>query len=318
MNRERMATKDPARGAPTAWLDLNKLRIFAAVAEHEHFSRAAEALAISQPAVSAQVRALEQHYGTALFERAGRGVRLTESGRLVQGYARRILALAVELDEAVSDLQGLRTGQLRVGASTTIGDYLLPPVLGAFRAQYPGIGIALEIANTARIVDRLRHGELHLGLLGEPVAGGDLDAEPYHDDTLVLIVPPAHRWAGRQVALGELSSAVLITRERGSATRAVTEEALAGVGIRLDAGMELGGTEAVKGAVAAGLGVAFVSACAVQQELTSGRLAQATTPGLEIRRQFQLARQRGRQLTSAEKAFLALLHRPPQDTLATE
>ncbi|MGN6672392.1 MAG: LysR family transcriptional regulator, partial [Thermomicrobiales bacterium] len=123
--------------ARAEWLDLHKLRVFAAVAEHEHYSRAADALRISQPALSVHVRDLERYFGVALFERAGRNVRLTDAGRLVQDYARRILALTVEMDEAVEDLRGLRAGQLRLGASTTIGEYLLPDALAAFRRQYP-------------------------------------------------------------------------------------------------------------------------------------------------------------------------------------
>lgn len=293
--------------ARAEWLDLHKLRVFAAVAEHEHYSRAADALGISQPALTVHVRDLERHLGVALFERAGRNVRLTDAGRLAQGYARRILALAVELDEAVDDLRGLRAGQLRIGASTTVGEYLLPATLGAFRRRYPGVGVAVEIANTARIADRLRHGELHLGLVGEPLADPDLELTPYRDDELVLIVPPGHPWAGRTVAAGELAAAPLVAREAGSATRAVAEAALAAAGVRPPIALELGGTEAVKGAVAAGLGVAFVSACAVGRELAAGQLASATLEGAVIRRQFQLVRRRGRRLTAAEAAFVPLL-----------
>ncbi len=291
------------------WLDLNKLRAFAAVAEHEHFSRAAAVLTISQPALSAQVRDLERYYGTPLFERAGRGVRLTEAGRLVQSYARRVLALTGELDDTMADLRGLRSGLLRVGASTTIGDYLLPAVLGAFRRHYPGVGIVVEIANTRQIADRVRHGELHLGLIGEPLDDADLDVEPYRDDTLVLVVPPGHALAGTMVAARVLSASaeVLIARERGSATRDVTVQALAKAGVPMEIGMELGSTEAAKGAVAAGLGIAFVSACAVDHEVSAGRLAQARVDGLDMRRQFQIARQRGRRLTQAERAFISLL-----------
>ncbi len=289
------------------WLDLNKLRAFAAVAEHEHFSRAAAALTISQPALSAQVRDLERYYGTPLFERAGRGVRLTDAGRLVQSYARRVLALTGELDDTMADLRGLRGGRLRVGASTTIGDYLLPAVLGAFRRHYPGVGVAVEIANTRQIADRVRHGELHLGLIGEPLDDADLDVEPYRDDALVLVVPPGHALAGATVAARELSAEVLIARERGSATRDVTAQALATAGVRMEIGMELGSTEAVKGAVAAGLGIAFISACAVDHEVSAGRLAHTRVDGLDIRRQFQIARLRGRRLTRAEHAFMSLL-----------
>ncbi|MGN6565073.1 MAG: LysR family transcriptional regulator [Thermomicrobiales bacterium] len=293
--------------ARAEWLDLHKLRVFAAVAEHEHYSRAADALRISQPALSVHVRDLERYFGVALFERAGRNVRLTDAGRLVQDYARRILALTVEMDEAVEDLRGLRAGQLRLGASTTIGEYLLPDALAAFRRQYPGVEVAVEIANTARIADRLRHGELHLGVIGEPLANPDLELTPYRDDELVLIVPPNHPWATQTITIADLGTAQFVVREAGSATREVAEAALNAAGVRRTEALELGGTEAVKGAVAAGLGVAFVSACAVERELAAGWLARVSITGLVIQRQFQLVRRRGHRLTAAETAFVQLL-----------
>ncbi len=294
----------PAR---VAWLDFHKLRLFAAVAEHEHYSRAADALGISQPALTVHVRDLERHFGVSLFERVGRNVRLTDAGKLVRDYARRIVALAEELDEAVGDLRGVRAGTLHLGASTTIGEYLLPGVLGVFRAQHPGIDVTVEIANTRWIADRVRRGTVHLGLLGEPVEESELVSEPYGDDEIVLIAPPGHAWASRQVALRELSDAAYIVREQGSATRDVAAATLAARGIRLPVALELGGTEAVKGAVAAGLGVAFVSACAVGLEVETGRLVRVTVAGLDIRRRFQIVRRRGRRLTAAESAFIPLL-----------
>ena len=289
--------------------DLNKLRAFAIVAKHESYSRAAEELLISQPALSVHVRDLERHYGVAFFERAGRGVRLTEAGEVVRGYARRVLALAEESEEAVGELRGLRAGLLRLGASTTVGEYLLPAALGAFRRAYPRVRVSVEIANTERVADRLLHGELHLGLIGEPLRDPELEVEPYLEDRIILILPPNHRWAGTTITVEDLSGEALITREPGSATRDVTEQALAAAGARMEVEMELGGTEAVKGAVAAGLGVAFVSASTVRQELASIRLSNALVRGLDIRRQFQLARRRGRRLSAAEKAFVLLLRR---------
>jgi len=169
------------------------------------------------------------------------------------------------------------------------------------------VGIVVEIANTRQIADRIRHGELHLGLIGEPLDDADLDVEPYRDDALVLVVPPGHALAGATVAARVLSAEVLIARQRGSATRDVTAQALARAGVRMEIGMEVGSTEAVKGAVAAGLGIAFVSACAVDHDVSAGRLAHARVSGLDIRRQFQIARQRGRRLTRAERAFMSLL-----------
>lgn len=297
--------------ARAAWLDLHKLRLFATVAEHEHYSRAAAALGISQPALTVHVRDLERHFGLPLFERVGRNVRLTAAGRVVQGYARRILVLARELDEEVADLRGVRAGALQLGASTTVGEYLLPGLLGAFRERYPGVTVTVAIANTGQIAERVRRGELHLGLVGEPLADDDLVSEPYRDDEIILIVPPTHRWVGQTIAPQALADTPLIVRERGSATRDVTLAALAARGVRPPIALELGGTEAVKGAVAAGLGVAFVSSCAVTLELGVGWLARARIAGLAIRRQFQVARRRGRRLSAAETAFLALLRAAP-------
>jgi DNA-binding transcriptional LysR family regulator len=292
------------------WLDLHKLRLFMVVAEHEHYSRASVALGISQPALTVHVRDLERHFGVPLFERAGRNVRLTEAGRLVLDYARRLFALADELDETVGDLRAGRTGTLRLGASTTIGDYLLPGVLGTFRARHPGIAITVEIANTGQIADRVREGTLHLGLVGEAPQGSDLVATPYLDDDIVLVVSPRHAWAGRTILALDLVDAPLVVRERGSATREAAAAALASRGIRLPVALELGGTESVKGAVGAGLGVAFVSACATITELATGRLAQVSIADLTIRRQFHLVQRRDRRLTAAETAFLAILALP--------
>lgn len=294
-----------------AWLDLHKLRLFATVAEYEHYSRAAAALGIRQPALTVHVRDLERHFGMPLFERVGRNVRLTAAGRVVQGYARRILVLVRELDEEVADLRGVRAGTLQLGASTTIGDYLLPDLLGTFRERYPGVTVTVAIANTSQIAERVRRGELHLGLVGEPLTDDDLVSEPYRNDEIVLIVPPKHRWVGQTIAPRALADMPLIMRERGSATRDVTLAALAAQGVQPPIALELGGTEAVKGAVAAGLGVAFVSSCAVTLELGVGWLARVQIEGLVIRRQFQVARRRGRRLSAAETAFLALLRAAP-------
>lgn len=293
--------------ARAQWLDLHKLRVFAAVAEHEHYSRAAAALGISQPALSVHVRDLERYWGVTLFEREGRNVRLTDTGRLVQNYARRILALAVELDQEIDDLRGLHSGQLSLGASTTIGAYLLPATLGIFQKRYPGIGVAVDIANTARIVDRIFHGELHLGLIGEPLHIPGLIFESYREDELVLIVSQSHPWANQIITIEKLAAMPLVMRETGSATHAVAETALAAAGVRPSIALELGSTEAVKGAIVAGLGASFISTCAVERELTTNIFSRVTVAGLTIKRQFQVVRRRDRTLTAAELAFLALL-----------
>lgn len=237
----------------------------------------------------------------------GRNIQLTDAGRLVRDYAQRIVAIAGELDEAIGDQRGLRAGTLHLGASTTIGEYMLPEVLGAFRRRYPGTCVTVEIANTGQIAERVRRGALHLGLIGEPLRDVDLVSGAYRDDEIVLIVPPGHVWAGRTIPVRDRAGLPLVMREQGSATREVADAALAAQGIRSAIALELGGPEAVKGAVAAGLGVAFVSACAVALEVMNGRLLRVIMAGLEIRRQFQIVRRRGRRLSAAEMAFLPLL-----------
>ena len=294
------------RTSRVEWLDLHKVRVFAAVAEQQHYSKAAEILHISQPALSVHVRDLERHLGVLLFERLGRGVRLTDAGQMVHGYAKRLLALTRELEEAVDDVKGVRAGKLRVGASTTPGAYLLPALLSSFRQRYPAVAITVEIANTATIGKRIQEGELHVGLLGEPLVDPELELEPFVEDELLLVVSPDHRWAGRQIGLKELKEEALIVREEGSATDDVTRQALAKAGLDIAPSLVLGNTEAVKGAVAGGLGVAFVSACAVVHEISSGRLAQCRVRGFAIKRRFQVAHQRGRRLSAAEQAFLEL------------
>jgi DNA-binding transcriptional LysR family regulator len=287
-------------------LDLRKLRVFNAVAEYEHFSRAAAALHISQPAVSVQIRELERHLGFALFERVGRGVRLTENGQLVRAFARRLLALSDELEEAIEETRALEGSQLCIGASTTPGAYLLPRVLSIYREQHPGVRITVEIANTAATAERLREGSLRLGLLGTAVQDPKLQNEPWVRDQLQLILTPGHPWAGACISGDKLAREPLIRREKGSATDEVATGALAAAGVSIRRGLVLGGNEAVKQAVANGLGIAFVSGQAIVGEMSDGRLAQCTVHGLSIFRTFQISRRRGARLNAAERAFLAV------------
>lgn len=304
--RRRLLGVMPSPLSRAEGLDLHKLRVFAVVAEYQNFSRAAEVLHISQPAVSVHVKDLERYLGVPLFERVGRGAQLTEAGQLVDSYARRLLAVACELEEAVEEYKGLGTGQLRIGASTTPGAYLLPVILSSFRQRYPGICITVEIANTSIIAERIRHGRLHLGLLGEPVRNPELQLESWIEDELLLVLPAGHRWSGREIDLQELSHEALIRREEGSATDEVIQRLLAAEGISPGSSLVLGDTEAVKRAVASGLGIAFVSARTIADEVAEGRLAQCRAGGLAIKRTFQLARRRGGRLSAAEEAFITV------------
>jgi DNA-binding transcriptional LysR family regulator len=289
------------------WPDLHKLRVFAVTAQHEHFSRAAESLHISQPAVSVHVKDLERYFGVALFERLGAGVRLTETGQLVYGYAKRVLELVVELEGAVNDANDAGNGHLRIGSSTTPGTYLLPMILGRFRSRYPAVTIAVEIANTAAIAERLRHGDLHFGLLGRSIRDRELHLEPWIEDELRLILPVGHAWSNLCIDAQELLSQPLIAREEGSASDDVLRDALESAGVSSRPTLVLSSTEAVKNAVANNLCVAFVSSSAVERELAVGRLAQAQVAGLTIRRTFQLAHRTSRRLTAVDEAFVEVV-----------
>jgi len=291
-------------------MTLRQLEVFLAVARERSFNGAARAIHLSQPTLSEHVRQLEDEVGARLFDRRGRAVTLTEAGRVFEPYALRAVAATSDGRRAIAELNGLTRGCLLIGASTTPGIYVLPRVVGAFRARYPGIELRLDIANSAAIEARVQANELDLGVVGgHGLAPGEECLAAGLVDELVLIVPAGHPWArGRAVARQRLIEHPLIVREPGSATRRVTERALEGAGVAFRRGMELGHTEAIKQAVIAGLGVAFVSIHAVRGELgTTGRLRALRLRGLPIQRHFHVIHNEARTLTASARAFLRML-----------
>lgn len=301
----------------------HQLELFYAVARQGSVTRAAEALHISQPAVSAQLAELERALGVPLLERlaGGRGVRLTEAGLLVYEHAAHIFALAEDLERGIADLKGLRSGQLIVGASTTLGEYLLPPALGRFKARYPDIMVDLKISNTSRITELVRRGELDLGFVGEVADIPELAVEPFTEDTLVVIAAPHHPLLKQPrgaapippmpiVTLEDLQQHGFIAREAGSATRNVAERYLRQHGVEPRVLMELGSNEAVKHAVAAGLGVAILSRFAIQVELRAGTLCEVPVAGWDCRRPLSIIYRHDKKLTACELAFLETVRAP--------
>lgn len=291
-------------------MTLRQFEVFLAVARARSFRRAADALHLSQPALSQHVRELEGELGTRLFDRLGRTVTLTEAGRLLEEHALRLFATLAGAREAIGELLGLKRGSLLIGGSTTPGIYVLPALIAKFQTRYPGIRVALRIANSRIIEERVRANELDLGVVGGHVLGpGERCLTAGLVDELVLIVPPTHPWARRgSVPPGRLGDERLLMREEGSATRQVTERALDQVGVRFRVAMELDHTEAIKQAAMAGLGVAFVSVHAVEGELASGRLRALRLRGLPIRRHFHVIHHEARALSPAARAFVELLH----------
>ncbi len=290
-------------------MTLRQLEIFLAVARAGSFRRAAERLALSQPALSQQIKELERRLDSPLFDRLGRSISLTQAGRLLEEHARRIFAMLQGVQDAMRELRGLDRGSLLLGGSTTPGIYLLPWLLGRFKARHGGIEVSLRIGNTREIEERVRASEVDLGIIGGHLAAfKETCVEASLVDRIVLIVPPRHRWAGRRaIAPARLSEECLLVREEGSATRRVTEAALERAGAAPRSRLELGHTEAIKQGVLAGLGVAFVSEYAVRSEVAGGRLRSLAVRGFPIQRHFHVIRHEARSLTPAARAFLEFL-----------
>ena len=246
-------------------LTLHRLELFLSVLDTGGVGRAAQARRVSQPAVSEHLRGLEAFFGVQLFERAGRGVRPTAAARLIEPFVRQALGLVTSAEQAAIELRGLRAGAVAVGASTTPGTYLLPAVLGRFHTAHPKITLTLRIGDTREVEQWVAAGSVELGVIGAAPVRPGLTAEPWVKDELVAIVASRHPLARRRTLPGAaLADEPYIAREEGSSTRAVAERFLADAGVTLRPVMELGSTEAVREAVAAGLGVSVVSRHAVR------------------------------------------------------
>lgn len=289
-------------------INLNRLRLFLAVVEHGGVRRAAEAIGISQPAVSQAIHALEAEAGLSLLERVGRGVRPTPAGLVLVEHGRRVMAEAIATRDALDALLGLTRGSLALGASTTLGIYVLPDPLGVFHQRYPAIGLSLNVANTRDILDLLRDGRLDLAFVEGSADGDDLDARPFLPDELIAIVPPDGDLATEPtLTAGHLATAPFLMREEGSGTREVVDRALASWGIAANVMMELGHTEAIKNAVAAGLGISILSRLTVAREIADGRLATLPISPGPVTREFLVVQRRSSRLSPAAQAFLGIM-----------
>ncbi len=290
-------------------LNLNHLRVFLAISERGSVTAGAQELHISQPAASKQLAELEGNLGVDLLERRARGIELTAAGTLLLGHARRIFQEERAAEEALRGLAGLERGRLSVGASTTIGNYLVPRVFGQLHAAHPGIALELSVDNTAHIQERLLAGQLDVGLTEGGVASRALTVDTLLHDEIVLITGPARRgdFGPGPLRCAELAGLPLLVREEGSGTRSIVEAALAGCGVGVRPTMTLGSTEALKNAVEAGLGVALVSRLTVEVELRSGRLLELAIADLQLRRELHVVTLKGKPPSPAAAVFLKLL-----------
>ena len=290
-------------------MDTRQLAAFCAVVERKSFSQAAERLGVTQPAVSLQIRSLEQRLGRQLLDRSGRRVEPTEAGRRLYASAQRVLAAEEHLLEDLdADDQGVITGTLELGASTGPGGTVVPLLLCEFQEQHPELGVRLTVSDTQTVVDRVAGRELELGIVGAGRRHRGVAFEPFFSDEVVLACPAEHRFAGKTVSLDDLKGEKLIVMQDGAGVRQVIEDELRKAGMRLrdlDVRLELGLQESVRSAVVAGHGIAFISRLAIEADLAAGRIATARVRGLDPVREIFLARATGRSETRAARAFVA-------------
>lgn len=292
-------------------MDFRQLEVLAQVVETRSFSRAAEALRLTQSTVSEHIRLLEDEVGTRLFDRLGRETVPTRAGELLYTHAQRLLALRTEARQALEQFLGQVSGVLTVGASTIPGEYVLPPLIGKFREKFPKVSIALQISDTRGIVDTVLDGRVEVGLVGARPDHRSLQAIELMPDELVAVVPPGHPWFGREVVtLDDLKAEPLIVREPGSGSRQALETALDDAGPGLD-GMrviaEMGSTSAIKQAVKAGVGVSIISKRAVEEECRHGLLWCVKIQGLRFTRHFYVVTHASRSRSPLCQAFLDFL-----------
>ncbi|HEX4786402.1 MAG TPA: LysR substrate-binding domain-containing protein [Candidatus Sulfotelmatobacter sp.] len=281
-----------------------RLKVFRTVAEHLNFRKAAEHLFLTQPAVTLQIQALEDDLGIRLFDRAGNRVSLTPQGTVLLAYAKKIATLVAQAEQNLAAEDGKVSGEFSLGVSTTIAQYVLPHLLGAFLDEHPRVQFSLHSGNTGEIVRLLLEDKVSIGLIEGPARDRGIHTELFMQDELVLIVPPEYE--SDSVSRAELLASSLLMREQGSGSRRVVEIALEKNRLKLKSFkkvMNLDSTEAIKSAVEAGLGVGFVSRWAISKELELGALKVAKVAGLAMARQFSLISRTGPEPQGPAAAF---------------
>ena len=287
-----------------AQLENFRLKVFRSVAEHLNFRKASEHLFLTQPAVTLQIKALENDLGVRLFDRSANRVALTPQGSVLLRYARKISALAAQAEHELGAEGGQFSGELSLGVSTTIAQYVLPRLIGAFLGEHPRVQLALRSGNTEQVVQLVLDGSVAIGLIEGPARERGVHTEPFMRDELVLIVSPNSDVA--HFSTQQLLGSSLLMREQGSGSRHVVEAALEKSGLKLKSFksvMDLDSTEAIKSAVEAGLGVGFVSRWAISKELELGTLRVGQVRGLTMTRHFSLVTRTGPTQQGLPEAF---------------
>ena len=293
------------------YMEIRKLDALCKVIELKSFTRAAEAMLLSQPTISEHIRSLEVELGQQLIERHGREIDPTPAGQLLHRYARKILQTRSEAIQAVQQYSGTVSGRIIIGSGTIPGTYVLPELIGSFRSLYPSIKATLRITGSQRIAAKVLAGEYEIGVVGAKWNEKGLEWTPVFSDELTVAVHPSHPWSKKKhVALQDICEQPFIMREPGSGTRKVFTTILKESGIHensLQEVAEIGSTDAVKEAVKSGLGVAVLSKYAVRDDVQCGRLATVALDGHDLWRSFYLIRRKNRTLTPVASLFFEYL-----------
>lgn len=289
-------------------MDLHQIEIFCTLIKLRSFSKAAEALYLTQPTVSGHIKNLETELGVRLLDRLGKRVIPTEEGEVLYRHGLKLLDLRDQAKQEIEGLSGTVSGALKIGGSTIPGAYVLPSFIRTFRKRYPAVSIQLIIEDTAKIAELVVNGELCMGVVGARITNPSLEMHPFQKDELVLAAPPDHPWARRgSIPVEALTKEPFILREEGSGTRRIMEDRLAKAGLsvgELNVVAVMGSSDAVRQAVKAGLGVSILSVRALQDDREAGRLATLRLKGVKLERSFFVILLKGRSRTPVCKAFV--------------
>ncbi len=284
-------------------ITLRQLRVFSAVARHLSFTRAAEELCLTQPAVSMQVKQLESQLDVSLFEHLGKKIYLTEMGREVYHYSRSVLQQLDELQGVLNSLKGLGKGKLKISVAST-ANYFIPVLLAGFCQRYPGVTVSLDVTNRETLLTQLAENEVDMVVMGQPPDDMDLGADPFMENPLVIVAPPEHPLAkDKKIPLQRLEQEVFLVREPGSGTRIAMERFFAQHDVHITTGMEVGSNEAIKQSVQAGLGLGLLSRDTVEMELALGRLVILNVSEFPIMRYWYVVHRQGKRLSMVAQTF---------------
>lgn len=298
-------------------LTFRQIQVFTSVARHSSFTQAAKELHLSQPAVSMQVKQMEDQVGLPLFEQIGKQIYLTEAGQEIFHYSRAIQQLLAEAEEVVDELKGAHRGRLTISVAST-ANYFVPALFGIFHQRYPDVTVSLDVTNRETLLQQLNENEVDLVVMGQPPAEMDLEAGAFMENPLVVIAPPDHPLAQKKnIPMSRMEDEIFLTRERGSGTRSAIERFFDQHDVRLTTGMEIASNEAIKQSVQAGLGLGLLSRDTLELELALNKLVILDVEDFPIVRHWYVMHRRGKRLSPIAQAFKQFLLGEANDLLHT-